>query len=453
MRVLMLTWEYPPNIIGGLGKHVYALSNALAYGDTEVHVVTMGESGIQEENEIQNLYVHRVAPFNPRPRDLITSVLQTNFEMIEGSIKIMRSIGDFDIIHAHDWLVAFAAKTLKHSLKVPLVATIHATEYGRNCGLHNELQRYISDIEWMLGFEAWKVICCSNYMKGELRHVFQIPGDKLRVIPNGVEPLEFQSSIDTEAFRHNYAAWNERIVFFVGRHVREKGVGVLIEAMPKVLSSYPEVRFVIAGKGPETEVYKGRAAELGISDRIYFTGFIDDATRNGLYKIADLAVFPSLYEPFGIVALESMAAGTPVIVSDVCGLGEVVTPEIGMKVPPGNADALAQQIVHALRNPEMRKTLKENAYAHVTRVYAWEKIADQVIEVYREVLQEASEVLWESGEISVLMDEEMRKMIAYRSLDDEGDDYLDKGSGDGWRQGNKTPSPYLRTTETDGSDS
>lgn len=412
MRVLMLTWEYPPNVTGGLGKHVYALSNALAADDIETHVVTMGDPSSSESNATHNLYVYRTVAFNPQPRDLITNVLQTNLEMVERSIQVMDSVGDFDIIHAHDWLVAFAAKTLKHAYKVPLVATIHATEYGRNCGLHNELQKYISDVEWMLTFEAWKAICCSRYMKGELQHIFQTPEDKLRIIPNGVEPLEFKSSVDVEKFKRNYAAWNERVVFFVGRHVREKGVGTLIEAIPRVLSAYPEVKFIIAGRGPESETYKRRAAELGVSDRIYFTGFIDDATRNGIYRIADLAVFPSLYEPFGIVALEGMAAGTPVIVSDVCGLGEVVTPEIGIKVPPGDPVMLAQKIIQSLRDPEWRRTLSQNAYAHVTKVYTWEKIAKQTVDVYTEVLQEASGAAWESRKIPASVAETMRSAIA-----------------------------------------
>lgn len=414
VRVLMLTWEYPPNITGGLGKHVYALSNALAV-DAEIHVVTMGDPG-SIDGTTQNLHVYRVAAFNPRPRDLITNVLQTNLEMVERSIEVIQSVGDFDIIHAHDWLVGFAAKALKHAYKLPLVATIHATEYGRNCGLHNELQRYISDIEWMLAFEAWKVICCSMYMKGELQYVFQIPEDKLRIIPNGVEPLEFKSSVDVEEFKKNYAAWNERVVFFVGRHVREKGVGVLIEAIPKVLSAYPEVKFIIAGRGPESENYKRRAAELGVADRIYFTGFVDDATRNGLYRIADLAVFPSLYEPFGIVALEGMAARTPVIVSDVGGLGEVVTPEIGIKVPPGDADMLAQRILESLRNPEWRRALSERAYSHVTKVYTWERIAKQTSDVYKEVLQEASKVGWQPRTIPAAMIETMKSAIAEGKL-------------------------------------
>jgi glycogen(starch) synthase len=416
MRVLMLTWEYPPNITGGLGKHVYALSNALAAANVEVHIVTMGEPESAERNTVKDLHVYRAAAFNPQPRDLITNVLQTNLEMVERAIQVIDSLGDFDIIHAHDWLVAFAAKTLKHAYRLPLIATIHATEYGRNSGLHNELQRYISDIEWMLTFEAWKVVCCSRYMRGELQHVFQIPEDKLRIIPNGVEPLEFRSSVDVEKFKRNYAAWNERVVFFVGRHVREKGVGILIEAIPRVIGAYSNVKFIIAGRGPESENYKRRAAELGIADRIYFTGFIDDATRNGIYRIADLAVFPSLYEPFGIVALEGMAAGTPVVVSDVGGLGEVVNQDIGIKVPPGDVGMLAQRIIEALQDPKWRKTLSENAYTHVTEVYTWEKISKQTSDVYAEVLEESVGAVWEPRRIPTSMVEKMRSAIASGKL-------------------------------------
>ena len=222
--------------------------------------------------------------------------------------------------------MAYAGRALKHAYKVPLIATIHATEYGRNQGLHNDLQRYISDVEWWLVFEAWRVIVCSHYMEKELQRVFQAPLDKLRVVSNGVDMKRYQQA-GHELSRSAFAAPDERIVLFVGRLVQEKGVHLLIDAVPKVLHYYSNAKFVIAGRGPAEDYLRNKAVDMGIANRIYFTGYIDDRTRDFLYREADVAVFPSLYEPFGMVVLEAMAAMTPVVVADVGGLSEIVVHE------------------------------------------------------------------------------------------------------------------------------
>lgn len=387
MKILILSWEYPPHILGGLGKHVYALSCALADEGTEVHVITKGEAESPIYEKVGRVHLYRAPYYSPPPRDFHTMVLQANLNMVERAMKVMKVIGEVDIIHGHDWLVAHAAKLLKHALNRPLVATIHATEWGRNQGLHNDLQRYISDVEWWLIYEAWRVICCSEYMRNEVKSVFQVPDDKIRVIPNGVDVREFESRVDTWRFKDQYASWDEKIVFFVGRLVREKGVDLLIEAIPRVLQAYPGVKFVIAGKGPALEHLKGRAAQLGVSHKVYFTGYIDDATRNGLYKCAEVAVFPSLYEPFGIVALEAMAAKVPVVVSDVGGLGEVVRDDLGVKVAPGDVDSLAGGILKVLQNPRLGAVLRENGYREVTMRYNWRDVARRTLEVFKEVLE------------------------------------------------------------------
>ncbi len=394
MKILVLSWEYPPHILGGLGKHVYALSNAFTDEGVEVHVITRGEVEAPLYEMAGNVHLHRAPYYSPPPRDFHTMVLQTNFNMVETALKVVNSIGDIDIIHAHDWLVAHAGKLLKHTLSRPLVATIHATEWGRNQGLHNDLQRYISDVEWWLAYEAWNVICCSEYMRNEIKSIFQIPDDKIRVIPNGVDVREFESDVDTWKFKHEYAAWDEKVIFFVGRLVREKGVDTLIEAIPKILSIEPKAKFLIAGKGPALEGLKNKAATLGVAHKVYFTGYIDDATRNGLYKCAEVAVFPSLYEPFGIVALEAMAAKAPVVVGDVGGFSEVVRDDLGVKVQPGDSDSLAAGILKILQNPSLGQVLRDNGYREVTLKYNWRDVAKKTLKVFQDVLREYEESPW-----------------------------------------------------------
>lgn len=418
MRVLMLSWEFPPKIVGGIARHVYDLSKAMAKQGEEVHVITCGVQGAPDFEIVDGVRVYRVTMSNPVAPDFLTWVLQLNINMMEQANKLRIAGLNFDIIHSHDWLAAFAGKSLKHSWQVPLVSTIHATEYGRNNGLHNQLQRYISDVEWWLGYESWRIICCSNYMRAELQRVFQIPDDKLRIIANGVYPEEFnQTTIDPTVIRNRYAAPDEKLIFHVGRIVREKGLGVLLEALPRVLAVNPKVKLVIAGKGAYLDELRHRAYQLGIYNRIYFTGYIDDNTRNALYKCADIAVFPSLYEPFGIVALEGMAAGTPIIVSDTGGLSEIVHHGVnGLKAYADNPISLADNILWALDHPDHAMQMRERALQDIANVYNWDLIATQTINVYEEILHEFKISNWQP-----VMHEEILREIKMAKMMDERD--------------------------------
>jgi glycogen(starch) synthase len=396
MRVLMLSWEFPPKIVGGIARHVYDLSLAMTKQGAEVFVITCGVQGAPNYEQVKGVKVYRVVMNNPASPDFLTWVLQLNLNMIEQANRLVQTGIDFDIIHAHDWLAAFAGKNLKHSWQIPLVSTIHATEYGRNNGLHNALQHYISNVEWWLGYESWRVICCSKYMRDELQRVFQIPGDKLRVIPNGVYPREFSSTnLDPAKARQRYCAPDEKMLFYVGRIVREKGLGVLLDAFSRVLAIEPKIKLIIAGRGPYLDELRHRAYQLGIYNRIYFTGYIDDFTRNALYKSTDVAVFPSLYEPFGIVALEGMAAGALVVTSDVGGLGEIINHGVnGLKAYSDNASSLADNIVWALHHPDHTKQITMNALEDIEKIYNWDRIASRTLASFEEIRKEYRESNW-----------------------------------------------------------
>lgn len=389
MRVLMLSWEFPPKNIGGLGRHVYDLTKELADQGEEIFLLTCAAEGTPEEETINNVKVFRVNTLNLPSQDFVTWVLQLNFSLIEKAITLMEKEGPFDLVHAHDWLVAFACRTIKHAYHIPLVATIHATEYGRNQGLHNDLQRYISDIEWWLTYESWKVIVCSRYMKSELQNIFQLPGNKMQIVPNGVDTDAFKY-VDPSFNRSKYAAEQEKIVFFVGRLVPEKGLHILLDAVPKILHYCPEAKFIIAGTGPSEEYLKRKAHMININPKVFFAGYVDDKVRNGLYKNSHVAVFPSTYEPFGIVALEGMAAEIPVVVTDVGGFSEVVEHGIdGMKAYPGNPNSLADNIIHLLKNPKFADEMKKRAYEKVVHHFSWSKIAEETRLVYQEIQEES----------------------------------------------------------------
>nr|MBC7245239.1 glycosyltransferase family 4 protein [Chloroflexota bacterium] len=397
MRILMLSWEYPPHIVGGLGRHVAELVPALIQEGVEVHLVTPRWAGGEPKEEVDGLTVYRVDPPDVPMPDFYTSAWQTNIrlEQVGGALCQEKGI---DLIHNHEWLTAFSATALKRNFRIPLLSTIHATEQGRARGnLVTDMQRAIHSVEWWLTYESWRIICCSQYMATEVINYFKAPADKIDVIPNGVRVDRFQhlERADLSRFRSMYALPEEKIVFYVGRIVHEKGVHILIEAVPRVLAENPAAKFVIAGTGDLIPALRARAWDLGVGDKVLFTGFIPDEDRDRLYKVASCAVFPSLYEPFGIVALEAMAAKVPVVVSLVGGLQEVVKhAETGITVYPDNPESLAWGINHTLSRPDWAAQRAENAYRVVREEYNWQRIAQQTIRVYERVIAERAKVAW-----------------------------------------------------------
>lgn len=392
VRVLMISWEYPPHLVGGLGKHVAELLPAMASLGIPVHLLTPRLAGGLEEESFGTVIIHRVEPPARDDSTLYTYAWQTNLALEEAATRLWSQAGGFDILHAHDWLSAFSACALKRVYHAPLVATIHATERGRGRGqLHSDMARAIHDVEWWLTYEAWRVICCSEYMAGEVRQYFNTPADKIDVIPNGVDPAPFQrwEGVDLSQFRAMYALPEEKIVFHVGRIVYEKGVETLLRAVPLVLREFPQAKFVIAGTGPNLEDLQSLAWSLGVGQKVLFTGRISDDDRDRLFKVSDCAVFPSLYEPFGIVALEAMAAKCPVVVSKVGGLKEVVVHgETGITVYPGNPESVAWGILHTLQHPEWTRQRVENAFRKVLEDYNWPRIAELTRRVYTRVVEE-----------------------------------------------------------------
>ncbi|MBL0386209.1 DUF1957 domain-containing protein [Tumebacillus sp. ITR2] len=384
--VLLLSWEFPPMTVGGLSRHVYDLTRYLVKNGWDVHVVTTEAEGAPFEEVVEGVHVHRVHVMKPDGAEFEHWAFQLNLMMID-TVQGLQDAGlKFDLIHAHDWLVAYAAEMIKKTSGVPLVSTIHATEHGRNHGIHTDLQRYIHGLEWKLTYESQRVILCSTYMQREVEQVFHLPSDKLDVIPNGVDPEMLRPTALAEAGKGVFAKEGEKLVMFVGRLVREKGVHTLLNAVPMIVDEFPETRFVIAGKGPSMESLREQAHAMGIADRVRFTGFISDEDRNSLFQEADVAVFPSLYEPFGIVALEAMAANTPVVVSDVGGLGDVVQHgRNGLKMYPDDAHSLALQVKSLLRDAEFGKRLAQTALDEIDH-YNWNCIARQTTKVYHKAL-------------------------------------------------------------------
>ena len=388
MKILMLTWEYPPRIVGGIARVVHDLSKRLIKDGHEVTVVTYRDNAdVPEYENDKGVNVYRVDNYMIHPNNFIDWIMQLNFNMLSKATEIINKEGGFDVIHAHDWLVTYAAKSLKNAYDIPIVATIHATEAGRNSGIHDETQRYINDTEWLLTYEATEVIVNSNYMKNEIQRLFGLPFDKINVIPNGINLSNFTGIERDYDFRRQYAMDNEKIILYVGRLVYEKGVQHLIAAMPKILSNYNDAKLIIAGRGGMMDELRAEASNLGLNDKIYFTGYLNSKQVQKMYKCADVAVFPSTYEPFGIVALEAMLAGVPTVVSDVGGLDEIVTHGVdGMKSYAGNPNSIADSVTALLYDHQLATNVSKKAKQKVKDQFNWEKIAQDTHFTYEKAI-------------------------------------------------------------------
>ena len=395
MKILVLSWEFPPRLVGGIARHVAELYPELVKLGHEIHLITIEFGHAPMYEVVDGIRVHRV-PVGHSP-DFFNWIGNMNLSMGHHGGKLMLEEGPFDLIHAHDWLVGDAAIALKQNFKVPLIATIHATEYGRYNGIYNDEHRYISSKEKDLVYNAWRVIVCSDYMRREVAWALNSPWDKVDVIYNGIRPEKKPRLHEFDAwnFRRRFAADDERIVYYVGRMSYEKGVSVLLSAAPKVIWEMGgHVKFVIIGGGP-TDHLKKAAWDIGIWDHCYFTGFMPEDDLHKFQAIANCAVFPSLYEPFGIVALESFAARVPVVVSDSGGLPEVVQHnKTGIVTWVNDYNSLAWGILEVLKNPGYAQWLVDNAYQDLERRFNWPKLALQTENVYRRVVQERVQVAW-----------------------------------------------------------
>jgi glycogen(starch) synthase len=388
-RVLLLSWEYPPVIEGGLARHVRKLAEALVRQGVGVDVLTRGRPELEHTTEVAGVRVHRVRePTWPRELDrFVAWVEQMNEDMLAAG-ELLGTEHHYDLIHGHDWLVAHASAALADRLGLQYLTTIHATEHGRHQGwVHAPPQSHIHSVERWMACRADAVIVCSYYMREHVADVFDLDERPITVIPNGVDASELQGAGDLTALRREFAAPHEKLVLFVGRLVYEKGFQLALDALPNVIEQVEGVRFVVAGSGTHERELRSQAERLGLSERGTFLGWIGDDALHSLYRIADLCVVPSIYEPFGLVALEAMASGCPCIVADTGGLREVVPlgERVGLRFNGGDAEHLGVMIERLLVDDGLRDRLVAEASEHVLR-FDWEDIALRTLELYGELV-------------------------------------------------------------------
>jgi glycogen(starch) synthase len=392
----MLSWEYPPVVVGGLGRHVHALAGALARAGHQVTVVTRHAPGAPLEEVAEGVRIVR-APADPPPIPLDTEHLLAwtmafNHTLTRAALYAAGSAGPdaadgFDLVHAHDWLVTHSAVTMKDHLRVPLIATLHATEAGRHQGwLSGDLSRSIHAVESWLGGEAERVLVCSQYMRREAEALFGLPGERIEVIPNGVDLPRWETDPARVAAARDRYAGDGPLLGFAGRLVYEKGVQHLIGALPELRRRHGGVRLVIAGDGPQRGELEGTAHRLGIAHAVHFTGFIG-AELGATMAATDAMVVPSIYEPFGLVALEAAAVGAPLAVTHIGGLAEIVEPGVtGRTFAARDDGALAEAVWSQIADQDGARQMAKAAKAMVRERYGWGTVATQTAQLYQEAV-------------------------------------------------------------------
>jgi glycogen(starch) synthase len=390
MKVLILSWEYPPLIEGGLARHVRKLSENLATLGVEVHVLTRGREESPFEELKAGVTLHRVREPR-RPAELsefITWVEHMNTDMLAAGVEL----GDqeeFDVVHGHDWLVAVAGDHLAKRFRAPLAITIHATEYGRHQGwVDKHPQSHIHSVENWMANRADQVITCSAYMRDHVSDIYSIEEERIAVIPNGIDPADLRPLEEGEraSLRARFAEPHEKLVLLIGRLVYEKGFQIALEAMPRVIEDVGNVRFLVAGSGTHEQELRAQATKLGLDSHGTFLGWIGDDVLHSLYRIADLTVVPSIYEPFGLVALEAMACGCPCLVADTGGLREVVPhEEVGLRFRSRDPASLARVAARVLTDEGLGRSIVAEAHEHV-REFDWADVAERTLDVYEELV-------------------------------------------------------------------
>jgi glycogen(starch) synthase len=386
-RVLVLSWEYPPVLVGGLGRHVHALSVALAAAGHEVTVVTRHADGAPLEEYADGVRVLRAAEdpvtFPLATSSLLAWTMAFNHTLTRAALRATES-AEYDVIHAHDWLVAHTAITLAEHLDLPLVTTVHATEAGRHQGwLPEEMNRTIHGVEHWLAGESTRVIACSGYMREQITRLFDVPTGRVDVVPNGVDDRAWHARPRAVASARARFAADGPLVGYAGRLVYEKGVQHLLAGLPRLRERHPGLRVVIAGDGPYRGELVEQAHRLRLGETVRFAGFLDATQLPAVLAATDATVVPSLYEPFGMVALEAAAAGAPLAVAATGGLAEIVEPGVtGVTFPHSDPDALAGAVDRLLGDEVFARRVARRARTMVGERYGWATIAAHTANSY-----------------------------------------------------------------------
>ena len=391
MKVLMVSWEYPPVVIGGLGRHVYELATALAADGHEVVVLSRRPSGTDpathpSTDEVSEGVRVVAAAQDPHEFEFGTDMMAWTLAMGHSMIRAglaLKTRGPRqkpwrpDVVHAHDWLVAHPAVALAEYFDVPLVSTIHATEAGRHTGwVSGSISRQVHAAESWLVRESDSLITCSASMSDEITELFGPGLAEIRVIRNGIDAALWP-------FAPRQPRQGPAQLLYLGRLEYEKGIHDAIAALPRIRRTHPGTTLIIAGEGTQQQWLVEQARKHKVLKATTFAGRLDHTDLVRLLHSADAVVLPSHYEPFGIVALEAAATGTPLVTSNVGGLGEaVINGQTGVSFAPRDVAGLAAAVRVVLDDPAAAQRRAVAARERLTSDFDWHTVADETAQVY-----------------------------------------------------------------------
>ena len=393
--ILHVAWEYPPLVYGGLGRHVHALAEAQAARGHDVTVLTQATLGAPDDSFVNGVRVVRVAhdpPLVPFDEEhLLAWVASLESAMTRRATALVTEARP-DIVHAHDWMVAHAGAAIREYAHGTLVATIHATEAGRHQGwLPTDLSDAIHSVEDWLVQEADRVIVCSEHMRWEVERLHPASGDRLDVVANGIDLDAWHAGPQDIAHARDRYAPTGPLVVFCGRLEWEKGVHTLVDAVPRLRRRIPGVRVVITGRGGAADDLEHQVRERRVTSSVTFTGWMPERDMRGLIAAADALVIPSIYEPFGLVALEGAALGAPLVVARSGGLAEFVRDGVtGRTFTPGDPADLARATTEAVLEPDRSRTMAQAARQRLSDSYRWEMLADETDRAYARAFERRS---------------------------------------------------------------
>jgi glycogen synthase len=427
VRVLMLGWEFPPYISGGLGTACYGLTKALSHVGADILFVLPRAVGSEHASHVRLLTPDRAqhpasalacalpgvkfravpsriaspyqsasqaqspaltsgrvahrdvarAPDVPARRELVDygGDLLAEVDRYAQICTDLARKESFDVIHAHDWMTYPAGLAIAAHSGKPLVAHLHSTEFDRS---GENVQQQVYDIERRGMQGASAVICVSRMTAAVAADRYDVRPEKIAVVYNGIDPCPRAKPSASRAKRR------EKVVLFLGRLTMQKGPEYFLAVAKRVLTLMNNVKFIVAGSGDRFHSTVYQASEMGIGDKVRFTGFLrgDDVAK--AFGTADLYVMPSVTEPFGIAALEAISHGVPIIISKSSGVSEVL--EHALKVDFWDIEEMANKIVAVLRHPPLARTLRKHALAEI-RQMTWEKAAGECLTVYRQVCE------------------------------------------------------------------
>ena len=428
----MFGWEFPPHIAGGLGTACYGMTRGLARNGVEVVFVMPRAYGDEDQRFVRVVNASDVETIGTRDHEFSEELLEkVSFIHIDSNMlpyispeeyaayhdefvrsgrthewtdvwkqrytfsgkygaNLMEEVaryamvaaqvakdleGQFDVIHAHDWLTYFAGIAAKRVSGKPLVVHMHATEYDRS-GENVNTQVYAIERAGM--HAADRVIAVSNLTRNIVINRYGVPAEKIVTVHNAVRFAQNSGKVPERGV-------TDKVVTFLGRITYQKGPDYFVEAAAKVLKRVPDVRFVMAGSGDMMNHVIRRVARLGIADRFHFTGFLRGEDVHKMFQLSDVYVMPSVSEPFGISPLEAMRSNVPVIISKQSGVAEVL--DYAVKVDYWDVDALADAIYGLIKYPALSGMFASKGLEEVTNL-KWNDAAAKIKSVYEAVIEE-----------------------------------------------------------------